>query len=88
MNKWILGAIAACGLCCIPLLIPTAAGLSVFGLQLFNGPLSLDRIVCGLGLAVITIVAAAWIMKLMSRRSGRSPCKSQACQASGQCGCK
>ncbi|MBP2159097.1 MULTISPECIES: hypothetical protein [Asticcacaulis] len=88
MTKWILGAIAACGLCCIPLLIPAAAGLSVFGLQLFHGPLGIDRIACSLGVAVIVVVIVAWRLKMRSQRSGGSGCKSQACAASGQCGCK
>lgn len=89
MKKWIFAAIAACGLCCIPLLIPAAAGLSIFGLQMFGGPWSIETILCSLAPAVLVVLLVAVMLKLWTRRQkAAATCKSDACEASGSCGCK
>lgn len=87
MKKWILAIIAACALCCVPLLIPAVAGLSVFGLQLFGGPLSVDRALCALAPAVLAAVLVFAVLRF-TRRPAKAGCGKATCDATGKCGCK
>lgn len=69
-------------------MIPALAGLTVFGGQLFGGPLTLDRILCALAPAVLVGLLVVVFLKVWSKRAKAETCKSSACQASGSCGCK
>lgn len=91
IKKTIVGIILACAACCtVPLLIPTLAGVSVFGFQLFHGPLSLDTMLCAIAPAALAFVAAyvAFRLLLTWSRRNKSACAQTACQAEGKCGCK
>lgn len=90
MKKMILAAIAAvaaCAVCCIPLLIPAAAGLTIFGFQLFRTPVSLEAILCAVAPALLAAVAVFVILKMM-RRPVKPKCAGTSCSRSGDCGCK
>lgn len=81
MKMWILGLIAACAPCCIPLLIPALSGLTFLGLTLFGKPLTLDTVLCALPLAVLAALAVFAILKGSKRHKAK-------CRTDGGCGCK
>lgn len=91
IKKTIVGIILACAACCtVPLLIPALAGVSVFGFQLFHGPLSLDTILCAIAPAALAFVAVyvAFRLFLTWQRKNKPACAQMACQGDGKCGCK
>jgi len=91
IKKTIAGIILACAACCaVPLLIPALAGASVFGFQLFKGPLSLDAVLCAIAPAALAFagVYIAFRLFLTWKRKKRATCAQSACQADGKCGCK
>lgn len=81
MKKWILGLVAACGLCCLPLIFPALGGLTVFGAGLYGGPLTLDSILCAAPLAILAGMAMFAIIRQLKR------CKAS-CKTDGGCGCR
>lgn len=81
MKKWIFGLIAACTLCCLPLLIPALGGLAIFGAGLYGRPLTLDTVLCAMPLAALAAVAVFAIMTSLKRHKAK-------CRADGGCGCK
>lgn len=91
IKKTVLVIILACAACCtVPLLIPTLAGASVFGFQLFHGQFSLDTVLCALAPAALAFVAVyvAFRVFLAWKRKKKPACAQSACQADGKCGCK
>lgn len=91
IKKTIAGLILACAACCaVPLLIPALAGASVFGFQLFKGPLSLDTVLCAIVPAALAFagVYLAFRLFLAWKRKKKTACAQSACQADGKCGCK
>ncbi len=91
IKKTIVAIILACAACCtVPLLIPVLAGVSVFGFQLFHGPLSLDTILCAIAPAVLVFVAVyiAYRLFLTWRTKNKPACAQTTCQVDGKCGCK
>lgn len=90
MKKTILATaaiVAACTLCCISLLIPAVAGLSVFGWRLAGAPLSLESLLCALAPALLVGVAAFALLKSI-KKPAKARCGNAACASSGGCGCK
>lgn len=91
LKKTIAGIVAACVTCCtVPLLFPALAGVSIFGFQLFRGPLSLDTIVCAVALAALAFVAVYLACRffLSWTKKAKPACTQAACQVDGKCGCK
>lgn len=91
IKKTIVGIIVACAACCtVPLLIPALAGASIFGFQLFRGPLSLDTILCAIAPAALAFVAVyvAFRIFLAWKRKNKPAFTQTACQVEGKCGCK
>jgi hypothetical protein len=88
MKNMVLAIIAACALCCVPLLIPALAGISIFGVQLWGRQLSLDEVLCALAPAVLAAIAVFAVLKWLSSRSKKKACGNAACEPSGKCGCK
>lgn len=89
IKKTIVGIILACAACCtVPLLIPALAGVSVFGFSLFQGRLSLDSIICGLGFALVAFAVVDLAVKAIMKRKPKAACGKTSCSAQGSCGCK
>jgi hypothetical protein len=91
IKKTIVGIILACAACCtVPLLIPALAGASIFGFQLFRGPLRLDTILCAVAPGALAFlgVYVAFRLYLTWKRKHRPTFAQTAFQADGKCGCK
>ena len=89
IKKTIVGIILACAACCtVPLLIPALAGASVFGLSLFQGGLSLDSLICGLGFALLVFALAYFVLRAIVKRIPKAGCGKTSCSTEGTCGCK
>jgi len=81
VKNWTLAIIAACALCCAPLLIPALSGVALFATTLAGRPLTLDTILCALPMAILAAIAVFTIVKALQRhRTG--------CRTDGDCGCK
>jgi len=81
MKKWILGLVAACGLCCLPLIFPALGGLTVLGMGWHDGPLSLDAILCTAPLAILAAMALFAVIRHLKRHTAN-------CESDGGCGCR
>jgi len=88
IKKTVIGLVVACLTCCAALIfIPALAGVSLFGISLFGGPLSLETILCGGALALLVVVISYYAIKAL-RTKRTSSCGQTACSATGKCGCK
>lgn len=89
IKKTIIGIILACAACCtVPLLIPALAGVSVFGFSLFQGRLSLDSLICGLGFALLAFALVYFVVRAIVKRKPKRTCAKSSCSTEGTCGCK
>lgn len=89
IKKTIIGIILACAACCtVPLLIPAVAGVSVFGLSLFQGRLSLDSLICGLSFALLAFTLVYFVVRAIVKRKPKVGCGKGSCPSEGACGCK
>lgn len=79
--------VAACMLCCIPLLVPAVAGLPILGWRLAGSPLSLESLLCALAPALLVGVAAFALLKSI-KKPAKARCGNAACASSGGCGCR
>lgn len=91
IKKTIVSIILACAACCtVPLFIPVLAGASVFGFQLFQGPPSIDSILCAIASALLVAAGVYLAFRLFMawQRKKKVTCSQTACQTGGKCGCK
>ncbi len=88
IRKSIVAMILACAACCtVPLLIPGLAAVSALGLTIFGMKLSLDSVLCGLGLAAVAFIGVYFVVKALVKRPATS-CGRNNCATDGSCGCK
>lgn len=66
-KRIVIASIIGCGLCCLPLLLPIAAGIT--GISVFS--FSIDAIICG----AILLSLAVFILLIYFNNRNRKACK-------------